>query len=207
MFTKFTFREALLQLTRNRGRSMIMVFVSLLLCGCIAFYLGNITSSEQALASINESTPAILNICNAFGETRENLTIPTVYVDLLTASGGLRDMELTCQAAGAFSQEARDVDQRCFNGGDTELLGINRPEAMCSTEAERALDQRYITYLDGYGPRAGAGGRSVHTDIYPQVRLLEDARLLCHVRRRHLGRGRLRDTTGLDAEGGGRLLP
>lgn len=152
MFTKFTFREALLQLTRNRGRSIIMVFVSLLLCGCIAFYLGNITSSEQALASINESTPAILNICNAFGETRENLTIPTVYVDLLTASGGLRDMELTCQAAGAFSQEARDVDQRYFNGGDTELLGISCPEAMCSTEAERVLDQRYITYLDGYGP-------------------------------------------------------
>ena len=152
MFTKFTFREALLQLTRNRGRSIIMVFVSLLLCGCIAFYLGNITSSEQALASINESTPAILNICNAFGETRENLTIPTVYVDLLTAGGGLRDMELTCQAGGAYSQEARDVDQRYFNGGDTELLGISCPEAMCSTEAERVLDQRYITYLDGYGP-------------------------------------------------------
>ncbi len=148
----FTLTEAGYQLARNKARTLIMLCVSLLLCGCTAFYLGSITSSQQALSAINESTPAILNICNAYGETRENLVIPTVYVDLLTASGDLRDMELTCQAAGAYSQEARAVSPRDFWGGDTEILGINCPEALCSTETPNALDQRYITYLEGYGP-------------------------------------------------------
>ncbi len=141
---KFTVTEAGYQLTRNRGRSIIMLCVSLLLCGCIAFYLGSITTSERALRNINESNPAVVNICNPTGDSMENLVINTIHTDLLQAGWEMKDVRLTSQAAGAFSKEAREQDPKGFSGGDTKILGINCVEAMGTP------DQRYITYMDGY---------------------------------------------------------
>lgn len=141
---KFTVTEARYQLTRNRGRSVIMLCVSLLLCGCIAFYLGSITTSERALRNINESNPAVVNICNPTGDSMEDLVINTVHTDLLQAGWEMKDVRLTSQAAGAYSKEAREQDPKEFSGGDTKMLGINCVEAMGTP------DLRYITYMDGY---------------------------------------------------------
>ncbi len=141
---KFNLTEAGYQLTRNKGRSVIMLCVSLLLCGCIAFYLGSISSSQKALRNISDSTPAIVNICNQSGDSKENLNINTVYADLLLQGWEMKNVRLTAQAAGALSDEAQQVDPKYFSGGDTKILGINCIEAMGTP------DSRYITYTDGY---------------------------------------------------------
>lgn len=144
MLSRFTFTEAGYQLTRNRGRSLIMVCVSLLLCGCIAFYLGNVSSSQQALDNINESTPAVVNICNAFGDSMEDLSISPVYTDLLLMSWEMKDVQFTSQAAGALSEEMKGRDPRFFSGGDTEILAIN------CLEAAGLADESHMTFLEGY---------------------------------------------------------
>lgn len=151
MLSRFTFTEAGYQLTRNRGRSLIMVCVSLLLCGCIAFYLGNVASSQQALGNINESTPAVVNICNAFGDSMENLSISPVYTDLLLMSWDMKDVQFTSQAAGALSEEMKGRDPRFFSGGDTEILAIN------CLEAAGLSDESHITFLEGYDSTFLAG--------------------------------------------------
>lgn len=140
----FTFTEAGYQLFRNRGRSLLMLCVSLLLCGCIAFYLGNISSSERALDSISENTPAVVNICNPFGDTMEDLSIDTVRTDLLLMSWDMKDVQLTSQAAGAYSQEQKHCDPKYFSGGDTEMLGIN------CLEAAGAQDESRVSFMEGY---------------------------------------------------------
>lgn len=140
----FKFTEAGYQLFRNRGRSLLMACVSLLLCGCIAFYLGNITSSQQALDSISDNTPAIVNICNTFGDSMEDLSIESVRVDLLLASWPMKDVQLTSQAGGAYSEEAKAGDPVLFSGGDTEILGINCLGAI------GLPDENHMTFIDGY---------------------------------------------------------
>lgn len=144
MFQRFTLTETGYQLFRNRGRSLLMLCVSLLLCGCVAFYLGNIASSRQALEGISDSTPAVVNICNAFGDTMEDLSIEPVRADLLLAAWPMKDVELTSQAAGSFSQEEKERDPRLFSGGDTEILGVNSLGAM---DLE---NERYMTFLEGF---------------------------------------------------------
>lgn len=140
----FTFTEAGYQLFRNRGRSLLMLCVSLLLCGCIAFYLGNITSSQQALDSISENTPAVVNICNPYGDSMEDLSIDTVYTDLLLMNWDMKDVQLTSQAAGAYSEEQKRRDPRYFSGGDTEILGIN------CLKAAGVQDESRISFIEGY---------------------------------------------------------
>ena len=57
--TMFIFTEIRYQLLRNRSRSLLLAAISALLCGCIAFYLGNILSSQRALWSMcSAMTPA-----------------------------------------------------------------------------------------------------------------------------------------------------
>lgn len=147
----FIFTETGYQLFRNRGRSILMACVSLLLCGCVAFYLGNITSSEEALASISENTPAIVNICNAYGDAKENLSIDPVYTDLLLMSWDVKDIQCTSQACGALSEEQKRSSPRFFSGGDTEMLGIN------CLEAAGLPDEGHITFLEGYDSGFFAG--------------------------------------------------
>ena len=55
---KFIFTESGYQLFRYRGRSVLLCCVSLLLCGCIAFYLGSLSSNRRALETLGENTPA-----------------------------------------------------------------------------------------------------------------------------------------------------
>lgn len=147
----FTFTETGYQLFRNRGRSAIMACVSLLLCGCVAFYLGNIASSERALESISESTPAIVNICDPYGDTKENLSIDPVYTDLLLSNWDMKDVQFTSQACGSISEEQKQRSPRFFSGGDTEMLGIN------CLEAAGLPDDSHITFLEGYDSGFFAG--------------------------------------------------
>ncbi len=60
----FIWKEAGYQLFRNRGRTVLLCCVSAVLCGCVAFYLGNIEANRKALDNLNESTPAVLHLTN-----------------------------------------------------------------------------------------------------------------------------------------------
>ena len=51
---KFIFTESGYQLFRYRGRSVLLCCVSLLLCGCIAFYIGSLSSNQIGRASCRE---------------------------------------------------------------------------------------------------------------------------------------------------------
>lgn len=142
----FMLREASYQLFRHKGRTALMVCVSLLLCGCIAFYLGNISSCETALATINETTPAIVRLTNQGADRIDNLTISYVRYDVLE-NYGMSKIFATSQARGAISEDLRE--QFFTNGygynseGDTSLLGVT-----CREAAGISSDKGF-TYADG----------------------------------------------------------
>lgn len=150
----FTFREAGYQFSRNKGRTALLIIVSMLLCGCIAFYLGNITSSRAALETINETTPAIVRICNEPGEEIEDLTISYTRYDLLEPWVG--KVFATCQCRGALDEDSRAyypftiemetigdfgyyiTNQAEGDPGDTGLLAVTNMEAAgINSEAEK----------------------------------------------------------------------
>ncbi len=44
-----TLQETLWQLARNKGRAVILLQASAVLAGCMAFYLNNIRTNEEAI--------------------------------------------------------------------------------------------------------------------------------------------------------------
>lgn len=137
----FLILDASYQLFRNKGRSLLLTCVSALLCGCVAFYMGNILSSQKALSTINQTTPAIVHITNQDADSIDNLTIPYTRADVL-ATTSLQKILATCQAGGAFSEEAQAEDP--FNGGDTTIVGGTNLEAL-GIDSDKAF-----TYGEGY---------------------------------------------------------
>lgn len=137
----FLITDAGYQLFRNKGRSLLLTCVSALLCGCAAFYMGSLLSSQRALATINQTTPAIVHITNQDADSIDNLSISYARADLL-ATTSLQKILATCQAGGAFSQEAQAEDP--FNGGDTTIVGGTNLEAL-GIDSDKAF-----TYGEGY---------------------------------------------------------
>lgn len=103
---KFIFTESGYQLFRYRGRSVLLCCVSLLLCGCIAFYIGSLSSNRRALETLSENTPAKVRISNVNADTFDDLTISYTYGELLEMLGVGR-VVATCQAGGYYSEESR----------------------------------------------------------------------------------------------------
>jgi hypothetical protein len=105
---KFIFTESGYQLFRYRGRSVLLCCVSLLLCGCIAFYLGSLSSNRRALETLGENTPAKVRISNVNADTFDDMTIAYTYGDLLEMLGVGR-VVATCQAGGYYSAESQEA--------------------------------------------------------------------------------------------------
>ncbi|WP_322170524.1 ABC transporter permease [Acutalibacter caecimuris] len=109
----FIWTEAGYQLFRNKGRSILLVCASLLLCGCIAFYLGNIDSSKRALAALSESTPAQARISNLNADEFDNLTISYTFVDTMSNLGigkVIATSEATCYMDPALLEEVNTLE-------------------------------------------------------------------------------------------------
>lgn len=137
----FVFVEAGYQFTRNRGRNILLGIVSALLCGCIAFYLSNITASQEALDNINETTPAVVHVLSHDAGRTRDLVITAWRYDVL-AENGVENILATSQACGAYSPQAKE--QLLFNGGDTRLLALTHRDA-----AEIYTDD-FFTFANGY---------------------------------------------------------
>lgn len=148
----FTLTEAGYRLFRNRSRSLLLALVSLLLCGCIAFYIGNILSSQKALDRINETNPAVGAICCQDGSRTKELTIAAYRVDLLEDWGMTKVLAAT-QASGALGEEAKR--QNPYNGGDTAMLAVSCLEAASPTPEDR------FTYGEGYDESLLAGSEAL----------------------------------------------
>lgn len=148
----FTLTEAGYRLFRNRSRSLLLALASLLLCGCIAFYVGNILSAQRALDKINETNPAMGYICCQDGSRIEGLTIAAYRVDLLE-DWGMGKVLAATQASGAFGEKARR--QNPYNGGDTAMLAVTCLEAASPTPEDR------FSYDEGYDESLLSGGEAL----------------------------------------------
>lgn len=120
------FIDAKYQLFRNRGRTILLVCISALLCSCVAIYIGNIFTTQQALKELAVATPVIVRIVNADGSSHNDLDIDPARADRLLEMG-LRDVQITCSCSGAYSSPFKGMDP--FFGGDCTVFGVNCPEA------------------------------------------------------------------------------
>ncbi|WP_322170527.1 hypothetical protein [Acutalibacter caecimuris] len=161
----FLWIEAGYQLFRNKGRSILLVCASLLLCGCIAFYLGTIDTNKKALRTLSQSTPATVRLSNIDGDEFDNLTLSYTFADGLV-NRGVVNIRSTSQADGYHSEEAKaqmreglalraekmehpDPGRMGFVGfplpdGDTSILGISRIEVL------GVPANGLITWAEGY---------------------------------------------------------
>ncbi len=121
----FVLTQARYQLFRHRGRTLLMLALSLLLAACVCLYIGNIAASQRMLDSLNEAAPAVVHVASHDASSTENLTISAQRLDAL-AQGGVRDILATSQACGEWDSAG---PRENFSGGDTRILGVTCLEA------------------------------------------------------------------------------
>ena len=103
----FTLREAIRSLSHNRSRSALLLLCAALLCGCMAFYLGNIRANEEALERLAMTTPVKVWVASGNGERSSPLNIMERHMEAFTGNPYLTDFNVTALGAAALSQEAR----------------------------------------------------------------------------------------------------
>lgn len=136
----FLLTEVRYQLFRNKGRSVLMVCVALLLMGAMAFYLGNIQSNQAALRDLAEHIPVPVRITSRDGSKENSLNIDTAHFDGLSGAG-VHHILCSSSAAGAYEHDSRT--EAGFSGGDTTIIGTNCFEAL-------ELPEDAFSYAGGY---------------------------------------------------------
>lgn len=137
----FTLQETAWQLTRNKGRTIILLLASAMLAGCMAFYLGNILANEEALERLADVSDVHAFVTNGSGSNSAGLNIASRRCDNFTSNPYLEDFLMGGTAAGAYSEEARTENP--FEGGDVNVIAIN------SLDATYMPDGKF-TYMEGY---------------------------------------------------------
>lgn len=118
----FLLTELRYQLFRNLKRSILLLCISVLLVGCMAFYLGNIRSNETALKGLSKAVPVQVQVMSHNGKSNTGLNINSYFHDALI-SADVKNVKSCAVLAGAVSSEAKA--QEMFLGGDTKVLAVN----------------------------------------------------------------------------------
>lgn len=134
----FLGKELLYQL-RKKGQTAVLIAASMLLIGCMTFYLGNMRSTQSALDGLAENAPVTVTVTSGDGQRRSGLSIDTEHFDALIGAG-VRDVRCLASFAGALKEEAQA--QKPFHGGDTAIVGANSAEAA-------GLDTAQIRFQEG----------------------------------------------------------
>ncbi len=148
----FTLQETVWQLTRNKGRTVILLLASAMLAGCMAFYLGNILANEEALEQLANMSDVHAFVTNGSGSNSTGLNIASQRCDNFTSNPFLENFLMGGIATGAYSEEARMEDP--FEGGDVNVIAIN------SLDATYMPDGKF-TYLEGYDSSFLAGNQAL----------------------------------------------
>lgn len=93
---------------RKKGQTMLTLAVAALLLSCMAFYLGNLRSNEEALANLSNVIEVPVKVCDSTGQSSTGLRIPCQMYDLLSEAA-VYDLRCTAQAVAAMGREARAV--------------------------------------------------------------------------------------------------
>lgn len=122
------------QMFRNKGRSILALAVAALLCGAMAFYSGNVQSTQKAIDTLAGVIPVNVNVVNRDGSRRTELFIDPQMLDDLSASG-VKDVFATAEAVGAWSDSAKS--QEFFFGGDVTMAAVNHLRAWENVEEDK----------------------------------------------------------------------
>lgn len=143
------FLEIKYHLLRNRARSLLLVCTAAVLCGCIAFFLNNSRTTQQALEQLNEASPATLRLTNNFMSTFDRLTIRASSADDLVELG-LQDIKAFSGAVGYLNTDyLNDISNY-----DVELLAVTNLEAIgfSSLEGIEYAPGADASFLEGEEP-------------------------------------------------------
>lgn len=121
------------QLFRNRGRSIIAMGVAALLCGSMAFYMGNIQSIQNVVSALADNIPVTATIVSRDGSKKTELFIDPEMFDAL-CDEDVTDVLATSEACGAWDESFKD--QEFFFGGDVSMAALNNIHAWESLEEE-----------------------------------------------------------------------
>lgn len=110
------------QLFRRKGRTLLSVGLAVVLCACMAFYMGNIRSNQEALNSLAENIPVVARVVNRDASKEDELNVSTELFDRLTQAP-VKNIHCTALAAGALEEKAQA--QKPFIGGDVSVVAAN----------------------------------------------------------------------------------
>lgn len=138
----FTLTEIKYQLFRNRGRVVLLILVAAVLLGSMAFYLGNIETTRQAIAGLPEALPVAAHVTSTSGANITGITISQSSLEKFSAAA-VHDLCYTADGTGFLEPESWEKRAMGYSG-DTRVTGANCVEAVPGLKGES------ITFAAGY---------------------------------------------------------
>ena len=156
----FTVKKILLNITRSRGRSLILAVFSFLAVFFVGIYFGNLEQNQELLAALGEKIPVTAAVANSTGDRLTGLDITEKRMKLFMELG-LKDCVVTAESYGNIGAAPGNAEQRV----SVHLTGTNTAASMDAWKPEFSQEREQVDEL-----LSGEDGLCLLNENYMQER-------------------------------------
>lgn len=156
----FTLKKILLGITRNKGRSLILVAFSFFVVLIIGIYIKNLTQNQNLLNALGTKIPVMATITNPSGDRLTGLDITEKRIALFLELG-LKECVITAESYGNIGISSENTEKRI----SIHLTGTNTASSMVAWKPKFSLTDKKIDEI-----LSGKKGLCLLNESYMQER-------------------------------------
>lgn len=135
----FTVKRILLNITRNKGRSLLLAAFSFLAVFFVGIYFVNLEQNQKLLAALGEKIPVTAAVTNSTGDRLAGLDITEKRMEEFMGLG-LKDCVVTAESYGNIGAAPGNAQKRV----SVHLTGTNTASAMDAWKPEFSKEREQI---------------------------------------------------------------
>lgn len=138
----FTVKKILLNITRNKGRSLILAVYSFLTVFFVGIYFGNLEQNQQLLTELGAKIPVTASISNSTGDRLTGLDITEKRIELFMELG-LKECAVTAESYGNIGVAPENTEERA----SVHLTGTNTVSSMDAWKPKFSQEREQVEEL------------------------------------------------------------
>ena len=138
----FTVKKILLNITRNKGRSLILAVFSFLTVFFVGIYFGNLERNHQLLTELGAKIPVTAAVSNSTGDRLAGLDITEKRIGSFLELG-LKECVITAESYGNIGATLENTEERV----SVHLTGTNTVSSMDAWKTEFSQEREQMEEL------------------------------------------------------------
>lgn len=157
----FTVKKILLNIIRNKGRSLLLIIFSFLTVFFVGIYFGNLKQNQMLLSDLGEKIPVTAAVANSTGDRLTGLDITEKRLELFLDLG-LKDCVVTAESYGNIGVSSAGTPEKRVS---VHLTGTNTAASMDAWKPEFSQEREQMEEI-----LSGQEGLCLLNESYMQER-------------------------------------